>query len=81
MRNIRPDLVVVYTAQGEVIANVIKSHLESEGIPVLLEYESAGRVFAMTVDGLGKVRILVPKELAEEAKQIIKTRECGQVEE
>ena len=81
MRNTSSDLAVICTVQGELTADVIKSRLESEGIPVLLEYESAGRVFAMTVDGLGKVRILVPKELAEEAKQIIKTRECGQVEE
>ena len=38
------------TGQGELQASVIKSHLESEGIPVFLEYESAGRVFGLTVD-------------------------------
>ena len=37
------------------------SHLESEEIPVLLRYESAGEVFGITVNGLGKVDILVPK--------------------
>jgi hypothetical protein len=73
----RKDLVVVYIAQGELEASVIKSHLESEGIPVILQYESAGRVFGLTVDGLGEVRILVPQELAEEAKEIIKPREVG----
>ena len=65
------DLVVLCTVEGELRANVMKAHLESEGIPALLEYESAGRVFGLTVNGLGEVRILVPKELMEEAKRII----------
>jgi len=64
----------VYIAQGEIEANVIKSHLESEGIPVMLQYESAGRVFGLTVDGLGEIRILVTQEFVEEAKDIIKPR-------
>jgi hypothetical protein len=74
----RKDLIVIHIAQGELEANVMKSHLESEGIPVILQYESAGRVFGLTVDGLGEVRILVPPELAEEARQIIKPREVGE---
>ena len=74
----RKEFVVVYKAQGELEANVIKSHLESEGIPVILQYESAGRVFGLTVDGLGEVRIQVPQEFAEEAKEIIKPREFGE---
>jgi len=69
------DFVVVCTIQGELQASVLKSHLESEGIPVLLKYESAGRVFGLTVDGLGEVRILVPQELAEQARLIIEPRD------
>jgi hypothetical protein len=77
----KSDLVVISTVQGELIANVIKSHLESEGIPVLLEYESVGIVYGLTVDGLGQVKILVPRELAEEARQIIEPKELDQAEE
>jgi len=66
------SLVVVYITQGELEANVIKSHLESEGIPVMLQYESVGRVYGLTVDGLGEIRILVPHEFADEAREIIK---------
>lgn len=77
----KSDFVVISTVQGELVANVIKSHLENEGIPVLLEYESAGRVYGLTVDGLAQVRILVPQELVEEARQIIEPREPGQAEE
>ena len=70
----KPEFVVIHVAQGELAASIIKSHLESEGIPVLEEYESAGRVFGLTVDGLGEVRILVPKELAEKAMKVIEPR-------
>ena len=76
----KSDFVVICTVQGELQASVIKSHLESEGIPVLLKYESASRVFGLTVDGLGEVRILVPQELVEEAKRIIEPRDIGQDE-
>ncbi len=74
----RKDLVVVHIAQGELEASVIKSHLECEGIPAVLQYESVGRVFGLTVDGLGEIRISVPQEFAERAKEIIKPREVGE---
>ena len=77
----KSDLVVICTVQGELAANVMKSHLESEGIPVVLQYESAGIVYGLSVDGLGEVRILVPQALAEEAKHMIEPRESDQAEE
>ncbi len=73
--------VIISTVQGELTANVMKSHLESEGIPVVLEYESAGRIYGLAVNGLGAVKILVPKELAEEAKRIIEPGDFSTVEE
>jgi hypothetical protein len=66
-----PKLVKVYTEMGQLRAQVIKTRLESEGIPVLLRYDSASIVFALTVDGLGKVDILVPEPLAERARAIL----------
>jgi hypothetical protein len=71
----KKDLEVVHIAQGELEANVLKSHLESEGIPVLLEYESVGRVIGLTVDGLGMIKVLVPREFAEVAKKIIEPQD------
>jgi len=64
------QLVTVRTT-GYMEAQVIKGRLESEGIPVLLSYESAGLVYGITVDGLGEVKIMVPKALAKEAKEIV----------
>ena len=78
MGKTRPGLVEVCAVQGELAAKVMKSHLESEGIPVLLEYDSASIVYGITVNGLGQVRVLVPQELAEEARRIIEPQEAGQ---
>lgn len=76
-----PNFVPIHIASGELEANIIKSHLESEGIPVLLKYGGGGRVFGLTVDGWGKIEVLVPQELAEEAKHIIQPREIDLAEE
>ena len=65
------DFVTVEVVYGQIKAEVFKSHLESEGIPVYLQYESLGRVDRIMIDGLGKIKIKVPAEFAEEAKQIL----------
>ena len=67
--------VTVYVAQGQLQANVIKSRLESEGIPVVLQYESLGVVFGFTVDGLGQVKVMVPAPLEEQARAILQEAE------
>lgn len=66
----REQLATVYTARY-MEAQIIKGRLESEGIPVLLSYESAGLVYGITIDGLGEVKVMVPKRLAEEAREIL----------
>jgi len=76
----KTDLVVICKVQGELAANVIKSHLESEGIPVLLKWEALGRVGGFTADGLGQVTILVPKEFAEDARLVIEPRDSDEAE-
>jgi hypothetical protein len=74
------QLVTVRTAKY-LEAEIIKGRLESEGIPVLLRYESAGLVYGITIDGLGEVKVMVPRDLAEEAKEILRVverRDSGQ---
>jgi hypothetical protein len=66
----RESLVTVRTAKY-MEAQIIKGRLESEGIPVLLSYESLGLIYGLTIDGLGDVKIMVPQHLAEEAKEIL----------
>lgn len=80
MESKKIDLVEICTVQGDLAASVLKTHLESEGIPVLLKYESIGRILGIIADGLGMVRMLVPAELAEQAKEIIKPRDIDSKE-
>jgi hypothetical protein len=63
-------LVTVYTAKY-MEAQIIKGRLESEGIPVLLRYESAGLICGLTIDGLGEVKVMVAENMAEEARGIL----------
>lgn len=65
------ELVAVYETQGILTAEVIKGKLEAAGIPALLKYESAGIVLGVTVDGLGKVRVLVPAAMEADARAVI----------
>jgi hypothetical protein len=67
----KEELVTVCTAK-QMEAQIIKGRLESEGIPALLSYESAGLIYGLTIDGLGEVRISVPKHLADKAKEILR---------
>jgi hypothetical protein len=66
-----PELVNVRTCQGWDLAQIYKSKLGAAEIPVLLQYESAGLVYGITVDGLGAVRILVPQAYAAEAQALL----------
>jgi hypothetical protein len=50
---------------------VYKSKLEAAEIPVLLRYESVGPVLGITVDGLGRVEVMVPADLEDEARDVL----------
>jgi len=75
MHEMPSDLEVVYVAYGQLRAEVIRSKLEAAGIPVLLRYESLGPVMGITVDGLGKVRVMVPAPLAAKARLLLEEEE------
>jgi len=65
------EWIVIHIASGMINAEIVRGKLESEGIPVRIEYEAAGRIYAITVDGLGEVRVKVPYEWAERAGEIL----------
>ena len=69
------ELVEVYKATGEVEAQIIKSLLESFGVPCLLKSDAARSVHAFTVDGMGEVRVMVWQSMAEKAKRLIEERD------
>jgi hypothetical protein len=67
----------VTTASGQLAAEMIKAFLVSNGIPAILNQESAGIVYGLTVGPLGEVQVLVPVERLEEAKKILADMDKG----
>jgi hypothetical protein len=67
------DLKELMVSDGMVEAEIVKSKLDSFGVPCMLKFESAGRLMGITMDGLGKVQVMVPAEYLAEAKEIIST--------
>ena len=65
------NLKELMAVEGSMEAEIIKSKLASYQIPVLLQYEAAGRIFGITMNGLGKVKILVPLSFFKEARKIL----------
>ena len=62
---------VVHVTSGVIKARIIEGRLEAEGIPVRLQYEPIGQIYAITVDGLGEVQILVPEQWVEHARRVL----------
>ena len=62
---------VVYVSQGPLAAEVAKSKLESHGIVTVLRYEPIGRALGLTVDGLGKVEVLVSEADLSDARALL----------
>jgi len=62
---------VVCSASGMINANILVGKLETEGIQTKLQYEAVGTIYAITIDGLGEVKIMVPSEYLEKARTIL----------
>lgn len=72
------ELVAVYTAQGHLRASVIQSKLEAAGIPAILSYDALSRIYGLTVDGIGQVRVLVRPESVAEARRLLAEEPQGE---
>lgn len=75
------SLVKVYESQGMFAAEVAKAKLEANGIPAMLKYESVGQVIGITIDGLGRVEVYVPADLAEDALELLDEAAEAELEE
>jgi len=72
-----PGEVEILRTEGGVNADTIVAALRGNGIPARAHQEAIGRVYALTVDGLGEVSILVPAEYAEHAREVLAAAERG----
>ncbi len=66
------DLVQIYVAKGEGEAQIIKSLLESYGIPCMFKPYAAFSASVLVMDGTGQIRIMVKKEDEKDALELVK---------
>jgi hypothetical protein len=62
---------VIHRASGMINAHIVAGRLEAEGIPTRLSYEAIGAIYPITIDGLGEVKLLVPADCVERARDIL----------
>lgn len=69
--NDRMRTVVVHTVQGYIEAEIVQNFLRSFGIESTAQGLAVQSVHPFTVDGMGKIKILVLEHDAEAAREII----------
>ena len=74
------DEVEVLRVEGAINAEPVLAALRANGIPAALVGEAAGRVYGLTLDGLGVVRVVVPKEFEARARDLLEAGELHQLE-
>ena len=71
------DEQCVYVASGEMQAQQIHAFLDAAGIPAVFRGEALRKTHGLTLDGLGRVEILVRDVDAERAKQLLADADAG----
>ena len=69
------DLVEVHKAFGPAEAEVIKTMLESYGIPCIFRGKVLQSVLPFSADGMGEIKVFVQKKDAAKAKELIQQSE------
>ena len=72
------DNVVVATVQGQFAEGQVRSFLEAKGIQTAVRGETLRATHGLSIDGLGAVQILVPREREEEARALLAAAEGGE---
>ena len=58
--------------EGRLEADLLQSYLEANDVPVELFQEAVGHhIYPVTMDGLGRVQVFVPKEKGQEARALL----------
>ena len=71
--------VEILRVNGTINAEPVLAALRANGIPAAAVGEAVGRVYGLTLDGLGMVKIVVPKEYEEQARELIEAGELEQL--
>jgi putative signal transducing protein len=69
----------VFVANGQVHAQQVRSFLEAEGVETVLRGESLSKTHGLTLDGLGRVEILVEQADEDRARTLLASAEAGEL--
>ena len=73
------QLECVFVANGDLDASQVRAFLEAAGIQTVIRGEALRRTHGLTVDGLGRVEILVAAPDRERARSLLADAEAGQL--
>ena len=73
------EYVVVSTVQGQFDEGQVRAFLEANGVPTQARGEALRKTHGLTMDGLGAVEILVPREQADDARDLLARAERGEM--
>ena len=68
----KSEPVVVTRVWAESEASVIKSLLEAYDIPVHYDSKIPTRIYPLSAEGVGQIRIFVPAELENDARELLR---------
>lgn len=69
----------VFIANGRLQAQQVRSFLEAEGIASVLRGESLSQTHGLTLDGLGRVEVLVAEGEEEHARALLASADAGEL--
>ena len=67
----------VFVASGQIHAHEVRSFLEASGVPSVLRGESLSKTHGLTLDGLGRVEVLVMEADVARALSLLASAETG----
>ncbi|HEU5179683.1 MAG TPA: DUF2007 domain-containing protein [Candidatus Polarisedimenticolia bacterium] len=70
---------VIFRSWSDSEAELVRGLLESYGIPCQVISHITHSVVPLTVDGLGEIRLSVPDEAADEAREILEAHQLSGV--
>jgi hypothetical protein len=73
------ELIKVYNAAGQLEAEMIKSFLQAHEIIAVLNQESVGRTYGLSVGPLGLVEVLVHETQVSEALALLNAMDHGEL--
>ena len=68
----------VFVANGQLQAHQVRAFLEAAGIASVLRGESLTKTHGFTLDGLGKVEVLVVEADEERARTLLASADAGE---